>query len=67
MYVDFIEASKAFDRVNHTMLFSKLLKLGVPKVLCKEDFFSPKIPDYYGSGWVGSVLTRIFLWKIISK
>ena len=29
------------------------------KGLCK-DFFSPKIRDYYGSGWVGPGLTRIF-------
>ena len=28
-------ASKAFDRVNHTKLFSKLLELGVPKWIIK--------------------------------
>ena len=29
MYVAFLDASKAFDRLHHTKLFSKLLKLGV--------------------------------------
>ena len=35
MYVAFLDASKAFDRVYHTKLFSKLLKLGVPKWIIK--------------------------------
>ena len=30
------------------------------KGFCK-DFFSPKVRVYYGSGWVGSGLTLIFL------
>ena len=30
------------------------------KGFCKE-FFSPKIRDYYGSGWVGPGVTRNFL------
>ena len=35
MYVPFLDASKVFDRVKHTKLFSKLLKLGVPKWIIK--------------------------------
>ena len=30
VYVGFIDASKAFDRVNHYKLFGKMLKWGVP-------------------------------------
>ena len=35
MYVAFLDATKAFDRVNHTKLFANLLKLGVPKWIIK--------------------------------
>ena len=33
--VAFLDASKAFDIVTHTKLFSKLLKLGFPKWIVK--------------------------------
>ena len=37
MHVTFLDASKAFDRVNHIKLFSKL-KLGVPNLILKYVF-----------------------------
>ena len=35
IYVAFLDASNAFDRVNHTKLISMLLELGVPKWIIK--------------------------------
>ena len=41
-------------------LFTSLTSMIPAKRLCKENKI-PKIRDYYGSGWVGQGLTRIFL------
>ena len=35
MYVTYLDASKAYDSLNYTKFFSKVLKLGVPKYLIK--------------------------------
>lgn len=35
VYICFMDASKAFDRVNHWFLFDKLLKRGLPKVVVR--------------------------------
>ena len=59
MYVAFLDASKAFDRVYRTKLFSKLLKLGVPKWIMKV------LAQWYCNQSVcvrwGSVFSDLFL------
>ena len=35
MYVTFLDASKAFDRIDHWLLFNKMIKKGVPLFIIK--------------------------------
>ena len=35
VYICFMDASKAFDRINHWYLFDKLLKRGIPKLIVR--------------------------------
>ena len=35
MFVAYLDASKAFDRVNHATMFNKMLVRGVPKLIVK--------------------------------
>ena len=35
MYVTFLDASKAFDRIDHWLLFDKMIKKGVPLFIIK--------------------------------
>ena len=38
LYVTFLDASKAFDRIDHLLLFDKMIKKGVP-LFIKLQFF----------------------------
>ena len=39
VYVTFLDASKAFDRIDHWLLFNKMIKKGVPLFIIKLLFF----------------------------
>ena len=47
LYICYLDASKAFDRINHRILFEKLLRRGMPKILvrilsvwyCNQQFY----------------------------
>ena len=58
MYVAYLDASKAFDRVNQDKLFKKLLNNGVPKWIIKV------ISQWYSNQTLcvkwGSVISEVF-------
>ena len=50
VYVTFLDASKAFDRIDHWLLFNKMIKKGVPLFIIKLLFFGTHVRECLYAG-----------------
>ena len=50
MYVTFLDASKAFDRIDHWLLFNKMIKKGVPLFIIKLLLFGTHVRECLYAG-----------------
>ena len=61
VYTCFLDAPKAFDRVNHWTMFKKLILRGVPIIIVRMLFFGIVLSNFVYNGAKRGLLLSLFL------